>query len=86
MATLCGGFGIITFGGARVHGGSLPAGARVEPRLHVLPARPGAVLVDITRALPLPVPPRAGLPRPSLSPFRGPCARRLAQGGGGPGG
>ena len=32
-----------------------------EPRLHVLPARPGAVLVGVTRALPLPVPARAAL-------------------------
>ena len=35
--------------------------AREEPRQHVLPARPGAVLVGDTRALPRPMPARAPL-------------------------
>ena len=38
-----------------------PQSARAAPRLHVLPARPGAVLVGDTRALPLPVPARTPL-------------------------
>ena len=60
-ATLCGGFGAFTSGGARAPrpAGGGPPGE--EPRLHVLPARPGAVIVDDTRALPLPVPARAPL-------------------------
>ena len=53
---------------AAASGSSLPAAlarrrgsARAEPRLHVLPARQGVVIVGDTRALPLPVPARAPL-------------------------